>query len=226
MIDGIIDLMNGAQTLAGSLKADPESRAIVSGYAEYLLSEDHPYPKLAAFLDWYGVRFMLPAVRKVLDSLPEYRFLTELGPGTGWLIGSLAKHGVSRHSIDRRDLITDSWKDDGVHVETLDLEKPEDLDFIKVGYNLRENVILANHLLHCLDNAADVIKALNKCTWVVMEPYSGWNQTTFPSWENQMRQFGATPIDQDVLEAMFTHAGMTKVSEKTVFGQYVKVFRK
>lgn len=222
----IESLMTGAQGAAIEYEDDPLALDRLLRYTHFLLSRNHStvYKDLTDFLEWYGVRDTLPRIMELLNSIDlffsKHRTVVELGPGTGWLIGALADYFSVAYAIEKRIELYTPRKH--VHLMEKDLEV-DPLDWIIAPEDPPRLLVVANHFLHCLDDPGKVIHSFRPYTWLVIEPYTDMR---LPYWSEQMKLFGAKPINDDELLTLFSMNGLHRTHIKEIPGQFISIFER
>lgn len=209
--DHVEKLMDAAQALAVSMRHEPRSRARLRNYVRYLLEDDglREYEDLAAFLEWYGEKYVFPKVMDMLDESgvksDTFDKIVEFGPGTGWLIRKLAQlfPKAECSAVDKRRFLYTGNIAVGFY-ET-DLEKQDSITALAEKLALTDrSLIVANQFLHCADYPIRIIDQFEHQKWLVIEVD---NDPILPHWGAQMHGFGAKPIGDRDLSRMFEESG-------------------
>jgi hypothetical protein len=101
----------------------------------------------------------------------------------------------------------------------VDLEDPQQLSRISSSQPPFPLLVTAGDLLHCLDNAQDVVDAFPHAHWLVLEPYLT-SKTSL--WYRQLAQAGSTPLLIHEVEALF--AGRETLHMKRVADHMLFIF--
>ena len=175
------------------LEDDVEQKEAIRGIVSHLTNPDSSqgdYTGLLKFSSWYGTTFLLPKVRKIIDSnLIKADRIVELGAGLSWLGRGLGSaYNVPTLFIDKRqwvftDIVADIESTNGVK-RVLDELKPGDL-------------IVMSELLHCLDRPEKVMERFKHWPMIVIEylPSSIGPQDYAESYKRQISCFGCKPVE-------------------------------
>lgn len=168
---------------------DIVQKEAVAGLVTHLTQPTGNYMGLLRFLSYYGERYILPSVVKMLLSsrhLLKFSRIVELGAGFGWL-----GRGVSRAFnqmvvifVDKRqwvftDIVADIETENGVR---------RVLDELKDG-----DLIVMSELLHCLNNPRDTLEPFSKWPMLVVE-YWPVSEEYGESYRAQITRFGCKPV--------------------------------
>lgn len=218
--------MGSTQALAVLLHKDVVSRHKIRQYVEFLLGDKpRPYPYLTDFLEWYGLRYLLPVIRNIiLANDLELDTAIELGPGTGWLVNSIEDLGFeTRIGIDKRVALYSSRRD--VRFINWDLETPYGMKMFEELADSR-SLIIANHFLHCIDFPSQLVYAARDSMWLVIEPTGVLVDGPFPYWGDQMLLFGAKPLNEEELKEVFESSHFRLVDWRDIPGQKITLWRR
>lgn len=171
---------------------DGTKRALLS-YATHLLGSPD-YQCLYTWLDHYGVNHLVPLLVWYFKEISGTMAL-ELGAGTGWFGDAFRRvTAVPVVGVDTRTPAVIQGS----------IEDPTLLSLLSRAWNHPDIVILASSVLHCINNPLEVLKAFDKCSWVILEPALYFCQNP---WYIQLQEFGANPLTSDDLDVMFAAAG-------------------
>ena len=167
---------------------DHQKEAVL-GITTHLLNPGGDYTGLLRFLSYYGERFIVPDVVKLIRSSEyplKFSRIVELGSGFGWLGRGISAsfNNIPAVFIDKRqwaftDIVADIETENGIK---------RVIDELKDG-----DLIVMSELLHCLANPAKILQQFAKWPMLIVE-YSPVNRVYQESYNSQIKKFGCEPI--------------------------------
>ena len=169
---------------------DPETQRAIRSLCNHLTG--YSYEGLLEYSHWYGEKYTLPSVIKVLEAWRDpirerkYTRVVDLGAGSGWLGLGLSRYlDVPVIGVDKREWAGITFK--------VDLERTSGLTQLTMILRPDDLLVMCD-FLHCLDRPSLILKVLNPWDMLILE-YGGLAKTAHTnSYTQQIKKYGANPI--------------------------------
>lgn len=172
-----------------SVTSDGLQKDAIIGIVSHLTQSGGDYTGLLRFLSYYGENYILPEVRKVLNShfsTGGFSRVVEFGAGFGWLgrgisngLGFLPVVFVDKRQYLFTDIVADLEAKNGAK---------RILDELRSG-----DLIVMSELLHCLDDPEKALRPYTKWPMLAVE-YWPTSKDYRESYNAQVERFYCKPI--------------------------------